>query len=97
MPPKLLNDEGDLLTLRPMSLSSEDDLASFCAGPWPIRLSHVICAAAKMACNASRSNVLVADWEETYPGRKESIFRALTTIRPGHLLDPELFDFAGLG
>ena len=24
------------------------------------------------------------------------MFRALTQVRPSHLLDPELFDFAGL-
>ena len=35
-------------------------------------------------------------WEQAQPGRKNVLFRALANIRPSHLLDPRLFDFAGL-
>lgn len=34
-------------------------------------------------------------WEEQFPGRRQVMFRALMTVRPSHLADPELFDLAG--
>ncbi len=30
------------------------------------------------------------------PGRRSVMFKALTNVRPSHLADPGLFDFAGL-
>ncbi|MFU8777864.1 MAG: tRNA 2-thiocytidine(32) synthetase TtcA, partial [Roseovarius sp.] len=35
-------------------------------------------------------------WESRSPGRRQVMFRALMNARPSHLLDPKLFDFAGL-
>ena len=35
-------------------------------------------------------------WEANSPGRRQVMFRALMNARPSHLLDPQLFDFAGL-
>ena len=35
-------------------------------------------------------------WESNAPGRRQKMFRALMNTRPSHLLDPALFDFAGL-
>jgi tRNA 2-thiocytidine biosynthesis protein TtcA len=35
-------------------------------------------------------------WERNAPGRRQVMFRALMNARPSHLLDPALFDFAGL-
>jgi tRNA 2-thiocytidine biosynthesis protein TtcA len=35
-------------------------------------------------------------WEANNPGRRQVMFRALTNARPSHLLDPKIFDFAGL-
>jgi len=34
--------------------------------------------------------------EAQSPGRRQVMFRALTTVRPSHLADPRLFDFAAL-
>ena len=34
--------------------------------------------------------------ERRMPGRKDVMIRALGNIRPSHMLDPSLFDFAGL-
>ena len=39
---------------------------------------------------------MLTDWERQYPGRTETIFRALRNVAPSHLLDQNLFDFQGL-
>jgi tRNA 2-thiocytidine biosynthesis protein TtcA len=39
---------------------------------------------------------MLTDWERQYPGRTETIFRALGNVAPSHLLDQNLFDFQGL-
>jgi tRNA 2-thiocytidine biosynthesis protein TtcA len=35
-------------------------------------------------------------WEKQHPGRVETIFSGLMNVKPSHLMDPALFDFAGL-
>jgi len=35
-------------------------------------------------------------WEANHPGRRNVLFRALTNVRPSHLLDSKMFDFLGL-
>ena len=35
-------------------------------------------------------------WDRNSPGRRQIIFRSLTTARASHLLDPALFDFKAL-
>jgi tRNA 2-thiocytidine biosynthesis protein TtcA len=39
---------------------------------------------------------MLAEWERAAPGRKETMFQALSRITPSHLLDPGLFDFKSL-
>ena len=39
---------------------------------------------------------MLRDIERRMPGRKDTMIRALTTVRPSHLLDTGLFDFAAL-
>ena len=39
---------------------------------------------------------MLDEWEAKAPGRRGKIFSALMNARPSHLLDPRLFDFAGL-
>lgn len=95
MPPKLLNDEGDLLVLRPLAYCAEDDLAKFAAAlDFPIIPCDLCGSQDGLQRNAMKA--MLADIERRMPGRKDTMLRALANGRPSHLLDKDLFDFAAL-
>ena len=39
---------------------------------------------------------MLREWDKTNPGRVESIFTALTNVKPSQLADRDLFDFNNL-
>ena len=39
---------------------------------------------------------MIAEWDKKFPGRSWNVFGALSRVVPTHLMDRELFDFAGL-
>jgi len=95
MPPKLLNDDGDLLVLRPLAHVPEDDCARFArVMGYPI----IPCDLCGSQDGLQRQAIkrMLDGWEAQAPGRRQVIFRALMQVKPGHLLDPALFDFAAL-
>jgi tRNA 2-thiocytidine biosynthesis protein TtcA len=95
MPPKLLNDEGDLMVLRPLAYCAEDDLAKFAAAmQFPIIPCDLCGSQDGLQRNAMKE--MLADIERRMPGRKDTMLRALSHVNPSHLLDPTLFDFSGL-
>ena len=95
MPPKLLNDEGDLFVLRPLAFSAEADLEKFAeAMRFPIIPCDLCGSQDGLQRNAMKA--MLADIEAKMPGRKDTMIRALANVRPSHLLDRTLFDFAGL-
>ncbi|MBY8915063.1 tRNA 2-thiocytidine(32) synthetase TtcA [Nitratireductor sp. L1-7-SE] len=95
MPPKLLNDEGDVMVLRPLSYCAEPDLAKFAeAMKFPIIPCDLCGSQDGLQRNAMKA--MLTDIETRMPGRKDTMIRALTNARPSHLLDRRLFDFAGL-
>ncbi len=95
MPPKLLNDEGDVLVFRPLAYCAENDLARFAEGmAFPIIPCDLCGSQDGLQRNAMKA--MIADLEHRMPGRKDTMIRALTNVRPSHLLDRKLFDFAGL-
>ncbi|MBL8579529.1 MAG: tRNA 2-thiocytidine(32) synthetase TtcA [Mesorhizobium sp.] len=95
MPPKLLNDEGDLFVLRPLAFSAETDLARFAdAMAFPIIPCDLCGSQDGLQRNAMKA--MLADIEAKMPGRKDTMIRAMANVRPSHLLDPRIFDFAGL-
>jgi tRNA 2-thiocytidine biosynthesis protein TtcA len=95
MPGKLVNDQGDLFVLRPLILSAEADIAKFAAAmAFPI-IPCNLCGSQdglqRMAMKA-----MLDEWERKSPGKRAVMARALAHVRPSHLLDPGLFDFADL-
>jgi tRNA 2-thiocytidine biosynthesis protein TtcA len=95
MPPKLLNDDGNLMLLRPLSFCAEDDLAKFAtAMQFPIIPCDLCGSQDGLQRNAMKE--MLSGIEARMPGRKDVMLRALSHINPSHLLDTKLFDFAGL-
>ena len=95
LPAKFLNDEGDVMVLRPLIGSAEDDLARFSAAmAFPI-IPFDLCGS-QDGLQRNVAKTMLSEIETRYPGRKETMIRALASVRPSHLLDASLFDFAGL-
>jgi tRNA 2-thiocytidine biosynthesis protein TtcA len=95
MPPRLLNDDGDVEVLRPLIYCAEDDLARFAeAMAFPIIPCDLCGSQDGLQRNAMKA--MLDGFEKTMPGRKDVMIRALGNVRPSHLLDPKLFDFAAL-
>ena len=95
MAAKLVSDDGRHVVIRPLAYAKEDDLAAHAqAKGFPI-IPCTLCGSQE---NLQRKVVreMLREWERRHPGRVESIVRALTDVRPSHLLDRQLFDFAGL-
>ncbi len=95
MPPKLLNEEGDLFVYRPLAHVAEVDCERFAkAMDYPI----IPCDLCGSQDGLQRQQVkqILDGWEKNSPGRRNVMFKALMNIRPSHMLDPKLFDFAGL-
>jgi tRNA 2-thiocytidine biosynthesis protein TtcA len=95
MPPKLLNEDGDLFVYRPLAHVAEADCAAFAhAMDYPI-IPCDLCGSQE-GLQRAQVKKLLDEWEVRTPGRRQVMFRALTNVRPSHLADPGLFDFAGL-
>ncbi len=95
MPPRLLNEDGDLFVARPLAFVSEDDCATFAQGMgYPI-IPCDLCGS-QDSLQRARIKKLLDGWETSTPGRRQIMFRSLMSVQPSHLADPKLFDFASL-
>jgi tRNA 2-thiocytidine biosynthesis protein TtcA len=95
MPPKLVNEDGDLFLYRPLAFVSEADCEAFStAMNYPI-IPCDLCGSQE-GLQRGQVKKLLDDWETRTPGRRNIMFRALMNVRPSHLADPDLFDFAHL-
>lgn len=95
MPAKLKSDDGRHIVIRPLAYCRESDLAAYAeAMKFPI----IPCNLCGTQENLQRQEVkqMLRAWEKQYPGRTETIFRALGNVAPSHLMDHDLFDFRGL-
>lgn len=95
MPGRLLNDEGDVEVLRPLIYCAEPDLARFAeVMRFPIIPCDLCGSQDGLQRNAMKA--MLEQFERQMPGRKDVMIRALGNVRPSHLLDSRLFDFAAL-
>jgi tRNA 2-thiocytidine biosynthesis protein TtcA len=95
MPPKLLNDEGDLLLLRPLAHVAEADCDRFArAMGYPI-IPCDLCGS-QDGLQRQAIKAMLDGWEAKAPGRRAKMFSALCQVRPSQMPDPDLWDFAAL-
>ncbi|MEZ5751274.1 MAG: tRNA 2-thiocytidine(32) synthetase TtcA [Paracoccaceae bacterium] len=95
MPPKLVNEDGDLFVLRPLAMVAEADCEKFARSMnYPI----IPCDLCGSQDGLQRMQVksILDEWEKRSPGRRNVMFKALMNVRPSHFVDPSLFDFLGL-
>lgn len=95
MPPKLRNDEGDLIVIRPLAYCQEAEIERYARAE---RFPIIPCNLCGSLPNAQRQKIkaMLRAWEAEDPRRVASIFTALQQVAPSHLLDRQLFDFARL-
>jgi len=95
MPPKLVNEEGDLFLYRPLAHVAEIDCEKFSSSMgYPI-IPCDLCGS-QDGLQRQQVKAMLDQWEINTPGRRQNMFRALMNTRPSHLLDPSIFDFKGL-
>ena len=96
MPPKLRSDDDRHVVIRPLAYCRESEIAGYAAlKEFPI----IPCNLCGSQENLQRKQVrrMLDEWEREYPGRSETMFRALGNVAPSQLADRRLFDFEGLG
>ncbi len=95
MPPKLVSDDGKQMVIRPLAYCSEQDIQTYSTQrEFPI----IPCNLCGSQENLQRKVIkgMLQDWSQRFPGRIESMAKALQNVVPSHLADPTLFDFTGL-
>ena len=95
MSPKLVSDDGRHVVIRPLAYVSEADLETYAeVRQFPI-IPCDLCGSQE-TLQRKQVKQMLREWDKRYPGRLESMFRALSDLVPSHLYDRRLFDFAGL-
>ncbi|MCP4494149.1 MAG: tRNA 2-thiocytidine(32) synthetase TtcA [Gammaproteobacteria bacterium] len=95
MPPKLISDDKRNIVIRPLANVRELSIKAYA----DLRKFPIIpCNLCGSQGNSQRQAVkaMLQKWDKTNPGRVQSIFNSLTRVTTSHLLDTNLFDFAGL-
>jgi tRNA 2-thiocytidine biosynthesis protein TtcA len=95
MPPKLQSDDGKNVVIRPLAYVKETDLEKYAElREFPI----IPCNLCGSQPNLKRAEMkaLIREWDKRFPGRVENMFNALGNVVPSHLMDHQLFPFAGL-
>lgn len=95
MPPKLVSDDGKQMVIRPLAYCSEKDIARYAE---MVEFPIIPCNLCGSQENLQRKVIkeMIAGWDKQFPGRVESMFRALQNVTPSHLADPKLFNFSDL-
>jgi len=95
MPPKLVSDDGKHVVIRPLAYVAESDLER-----WAVERAYPIipCNLCGSQQNLQRVRIgaMLRDWERDDPGRIDRIFDSMARVVPSHLMDRNLFAFAGI-
>jgi tRNA 2-thiocytidine biosynthesis protein TtcA len=84
------------MVLRPLAHVAEADCDRFARALGVPVIPCDLCGSQE-GLQRQQIKAMLDEWERRSPGRRGVMFRALTNVRPGHLADPRLFDFAALG
>ncbi len=95
MPPKLKSDDSRHIVIRPLAYCREKDIARYAqARAFPI----IPCNLCGSQDNLQRQVIkdMLQAWDKQFPGRLETVFRALQHVAPSQLADTTLFNFKAL-
>ncbi len=95
MPPKLVSDDGNHIVIRPLAYCKEKDIAAYAqVADFPI----IPCNLCGSQPNLQRQVIkeMLGQWDKRFPGRLETMFRAMQNVQLSHLADTRHFDFKGL-
>ena len=95
MPVRLRSQDERNTVIRPLGYCAEEDIAAYAE---EIQFPIIPCDLCGSQDNLQRQVIkdMLQSWDREYPGRLESIFRAVTDVVPSHLLDERLFEFKNL-
>jgi tRNA 2-thiocytidine biosynthesis protein TtcA len=95
MSPKLQSDDGRHVVIRPLAYVAESDLEAYAEAK---RFPIIPCDLCGSQATLQRKQVkqMLREWEKRHPGRVDSMFRALSSLVPSHLMDRKVFDFAAV-
>lgn len=92
MPPKLVSDDGKHVVIRPLCYVPEKDTARWAQYQnFPI-IPCNLCGSQDGLQRVAVGEML-REWDKKFPGRIESMFRAMGNIVTTHMMDPQLHDF----
>ncbi len=95
MPPKLQSDDGRHIVIRPLAYVKEADTSRYAeVRNFPI-IPCDLCGSQENL-QRKQTKAMLRDWDKKFPGRVDSIFAALSTVVPSHLMDRNLFAFKDL-
>lgn len=96
MPAKLLSDDERNIVLRPMIYVAESDLIEL-SKAWNFPIIPCNLCGSQEGLKRKKMKKLIQDIEKEIPNMSSSFITALQNVKPSHLLDKELYSFAGLG
>ena len=95
MPPKLVSDDGKQMVIRPLAYCAEQDIVTYSEH---LEFPIIPCNLCGSQENLQRKVIkgMLQDWQQRFPGRIESMSKALQNVVPSHLADNTQFNFVSL-
>jgi tRNA 2-thiocytidine biosynthesis protein TtcA len=94
MPPWLRSDDGMNTVIRPLAYCREQDIERYAEfRGFPIIPCNLCGSQDNLQRQATKA--MLRQWESSFPGRIENIFRSIQHVKPSQLADRSLFPFSG--